>query len=113
MMKNTSGIIIENPIAQRVLEWTGRRSYAIYLLQYTTINVMATVIYSTLLGTEPSSLPGLMRIGCWAVLVVFAWLLALLIASIVDTTLVKAAQKLFDWAARSLAGAFSSSRKAS
>lgn len=90
-----SRIKIENPVAQRVLEWTGRRSYSIYLLQYTTIAVSASFMYSTVLGVDATSLPGAPRILCWMILVASAWLLALAIASIVDTTVVKFVQSLF------------------
>ena len=41
---------IENTVAQRILEWTGRRSYAIYLLQYTAIAIVAPFVYDTLLA---------------------------------------------------------------
>lgn len=90
-----SRIKIENPVVQRILEWTGRRSYSIYLLQYTTIAVSASFMYSTVLGVDATSLSGAPRILCWMILVAGAWLLALAIASIVDTTVVKFAQSLF------------------
>ena len=36
--------------AQRALEWTGRRSYSIYLLQYTAIAIVAPFVYDALLA---------------------------------------------------------------
>lgn len=41
---------IENTVVQRILEWTGRRSYAIYLLQYTAIAIVAPFVYGTLVA---------------------------------------------------------------
>lgn len=43
-------IEIRSPRLQKVFEWTGRRSFAIYLLQYTTIALVAPFIYDTVLG---------------------------------------------------------------
>lgn len=88
-------IKIQSPRLQKVFEWTGRRSFAIYLLQYTTIALVAPFIYDTVLGGGVAALAAPLRLMWWIVMVVGAWALALAVASVVDTTVVRAAQAAF------------------
>lgn len=86
---------IQSPRLQKVSEWTGRRSFAIYLLQYTTIALVAPFIYDMVLGGGVAALAAPLRLMWWIVMVVGAWALALAVASVVDTTVVRATQAVF------------------
>lgn len=86
---------IQSPRLQKVFEWTGRRSFAIYLLQYTTIALVAPFIYDTVLGGGVAALAAPLRLMWWIIMVLGAWAPALVVASVVDTTVVRAAQAVF------------------
>ena len=85
-------IRIENTVAQRILEWTGRRSYAIYLLQYTAIAIVAPFVYDTLLAGGIGGLIAPIRLLIWIGVVAGSYLLSLAVASVVDVTLLKLVQ---------------------
>lgn len=87
---------VPDGVAHLVAIWAGKRSYSIYLLQFTTIAVLAGPIC----GDVPAF--GLIGVGKWCVLVVSAYLLALLAASLLDTLLLENLQRLFMGAVSSL-----------
>ncbi len=86
--------------AQRALEWTGRRSYSIYLLQYTAIAIVAPFAYDTLLAGGISGLVALFRLLVWVGVVVGTYALSLTVASLVDVTLLKLVQAGYDGIAK-------------
>lgn len=89
-------IRITNVGAQRTFEWTGRRSYSIYLLQYTAIAIVAPFAYDTLLAGGIGGLIAPIRLLVWVGVVVVSYALSLTVASLVDATLLKLAQVGYD-----------------
>ena len=85
-------IRIENTVAQRIHEWTGRRSYAIYLQQYTAIAIVAPFVYDTLLAGSIGNFIAPVRLLVWVGMVAGSYLLSLAVASVVDATLLKLVQ---------------------
>ena len=86
---------IRAELPSRIINWTAQRSYSIYLLQYTTIALSSTAIYDySLLGNVSAMNPAL-RVLMFVVYVLAAYLLALGIASVIDTLLLSNLQKLF------------------
>ena len=85
-------IRIDNSVVQRILEWTGRRSYAIYLLQYTAIAIVAPFVYDTLLAGSIGGFIAPIRLLVWIGMVAGSYLLSLAVASVVDATLLKLVQ---------------------
>lgn len=78
--------------AQQAVEWTGRRSYSIYLLQYTAIAIVAPFVYDTLLVGGIGGFIAPIRLFVWVGVVVGSYALSLAVASLVDVTLLKLAQ---------------------
>ncbi len=95
-------IRITNPTAQRAIEWTARRSYSIYLLQYTAIALAAPFVYETLLNGGIGSFIAPIRLLVWIAMVAGAYLISLAAASVIDTTLLRGAQAIYNKAASSL-----------
>lgn len=89
-------IRITNVSARRALEWTGRRSYSIYLLQYTAIAIVAPFAYDTLLAGGIGSFIAPIRLLVWVGVVVGSYALSLAVASLVDVTLLKLVQVGYD-----------------
>lgn len=89
-------IRIRTIFMQRVLEWTGRRSYAIYLVQYTAIGIVAPYVYDVLLNGCIGTLIAPMRLVIWLGVVVGSYLLSLFVASIIDMTFLKLVQIGFE-----------------
>lgn len=82
-------IRITNVGAQRAFEWTGRRLYSIYLLQYTAIAIVAPFAYDTLLAGGIGGFIAPIRLLVWVGVVVESYALSLTVASLVDVTLLK------------------------
>lgn len=82
---------IRSNTARRVLTWTARRSYAIYLVQYTTNTVAASWLYGGFFG-DVTGLPALARMGVWLLLPPLSYLMALAVASVIDPTALRLAQ---------------------
>lgn len=93
-------IRITNVSARRVLEWTGRRTYSIYLLQYTAIAIVAPFAYDTLLAGGIGSFIAPIRLLVWVGVVVGSYALSLAVASLVDMTLLKLVQVGYDGIAK-------------
>lgn len=93
-------IRIENTVARRILEWTGRRSYAIYLLQFTAIAIVAPFVYDTLLAGSIGGFIAPIRLLIWIGMVAGSYLLSLAVASVVDATLLKLVQVGYEKVAR-------------
>lgn len=84
---------IIGPRVSRVLAWTAKRSYSIYLVQYTTIAVIQPLLYESGAFGDVAALTAAARVGVWCLLVVLAYLLALGVASVLDPTVVR----FFQW----------------
>lgn len=84
---------ITGSAASRALAWTAKRSYTIYLVQYTAISVIQPLLYGGPFG-DYAALPAMGRVGFWCLLVVASYLLALGVASLLDPT----ALRLVQWA---------------
>ena len=87
---------IADGVGQRLVTWAAKRSYTIYLLQYTTIHLVHGIVYDQLLFGDVSALPATASVLVWIATVVAAYLLALLAASVLDTLVLGPVQKLFD-----------------
>lgn len=86
---------IGSDIASRAISWVAQRSYSIYLLQYTTIAISSALFYDqAFFGVIPEMAAPLRILG-WIAMTFSAYLLALAIASIVDTLILSPLQKLF------------------
>lgn len=83
-------------LAERATVWAAKRSFAVYLLQFTTIALVRGAVYERMLLGDVTALPALPAIALWGAVVVAAYLLALLAASVLDPTVVAGAQRLFD-----------------
>lgn len=93
-------IRITNVRARRALEWTGRRSYSIYLLQYTAIAIVASFAYDTLLVGGIGGFIAPIRLLVWVGVVAGSYALSLAVASLVDVTLLKLVQAGYDGIAK-------------
>lgn len=101
-------IRIENTVVQRILEWTGRRSYAIYLLQYTAIAIVAPFVYDTLLAGNIGGFIAPVRLRIWVGMAAGSYLLSLAVASVVDATLLKLVQMGYEKVVTAVAKRFDS-----
>lgn len=101
-------IRITNISVQRALEWTGRRSYSIYLLQYTAIAIVAPFAYDTLLVGGIGGFIAPIRLLVWVGVVAGSYAPSLAVASLIDATLLKLVQAGYDgvakWALRRFEG---------
>lgn len=95
-------------MAQRILKWTGRRSYAIYLLQYTAIAIVAPFVYDTLLAGSIGGFIAPIRLLVWIGMVAGSYLLSLAVASVADATLLKLVQVGYEKAVTAAAKRFDS-----
>lgn len=83
---------IEGASICKALSWTARRSYAIYLLQVTTIGIVFTpLVNNGFLGQE-TTLATIIRLPLFLIALLSAYLLALLIASVVDSSILRLIQ---------------------
>lgn len=90
-----SRLDIKNKIAKIAITWTAKRSYSIYLLQYTAISVIFGAIYTNALFGDVSHMFVIYRIGIWLIAVFVSYLLSLAVASIIDPLILNKIQSLF------------------
>lgn len=90
------GIRIKSSSVQRVLEWTGRRSYSIYLLQYTAIAIVAPLVCDSHFIVGLVNNFALIRLLAWLGVVIGSYALSLAVASLIDVTLLKLSQKAYE-----------------
>lgn len=89
-----SRLRINNEVLCSFIGWTAKRSYSIYLLQYTTIAIASFFIYSQAIFGDVSYMHVLARIALWIGFVVASYALALLIASVVDSLILIKLQRI-------------------
>lgn len=76
---------ISSDVLSKAIEWSAKRSYSIYLLQYTTIEFAINIVYITALNGGYATLAWPLRLLTWLLATALAYGLALAIASLVDT----------------------------
>ena len=87
---------IKAKVAERIINWTAKRSYSIYLIQYGTITLTVRIFSALSIYAAVSEIGVMAAMAVWVLLVVVAYFLALGIASICDTLLLANLQKLFN-----------------
>lgn len=86
---------IPEGIPSRLVEWVAKRSYSVYLFQYTTIAIMADLVYTHFLFGNAFSTSIFYAIPTWILFVVAAYLFALAIASVLDPLILEPIQRKF------------------
>lgn len=89
-------IDIQNNTLRTLFEWTGRRSYTIYLFQFTTISILRSALCNLMHIDTISQLPLCACLPTWLLLTILAYSLALIIASVLDMLVLHTAQHLFN-----------------
>lgn len=79
---------ISSDVLSKAIEWSAKRSYSIYLLQYTTIEFAISIVYATALNGGYATLEWPLRLLIWLLATTLAYGLALAIASLVDTLII-------------------------
>lgn len=87
-------LTISSNVLSKAIEWSAKRSYSIYLLQYTTIEFAINIVYITALNGEYASLAWPLRLLTWLLATALAYGLALAMASLVDTLIVGPIQSI-------------------
>lgn len=86
------GIELHSQAFSKIIQWTAKRSYSIYLLQYATIEFATSVIYDSALNGGYATLSWPFRLATWILATAFAYGTALAIASLVDTLVIRPIQ---------------------
>lgn len=89
-----SRLKINNKALCGFIGWTAKRSYSIYLLQYTTIAVAAFFIYGQAIFGDVLHMHAFARVVIWIGFVIVSYALALLIASVVDSLILVRLQRV-------------------
>ncbi len=87
---------VPDGLARSAAIWIGKRSYSIYLVQFNTIALTAGALYGATPAFGAAARGAVAQIGLWCVFVIASYLLALLVASVLDTLLLSNAQRLFE-----------------
>lgn len=85
---------IADGIASRCIGWAAKRSYSIYLLQYTTIEIATAAVYTSVFAGGIMGYAALVRVCVWIGATALAYVLAFSVASIVDSVLLKPLQSV-------------------
>ena len=87
---------IPEGVASKVVVWVAKRSYSIYLFQYTTIAIMGGILYAGMAFGDVSTFPLILQLAIWVLFAVGSYCLALVIASILDPILLTNVQRMFN-----------------
>ena len=90
------GVKVSGDKLKSLVIWIGKRSYTIYLFQYLTIETVSGWINAPLLFWDSSALAPLAAVLVWMLFTVASYLLALLIASVLDPLILGPVQKAFN-----------------
>ena len=86
---------ISQPVVRRAIIWIGKRSFTVYLFQFTTIQMIFSFIWEKMCidvgGTMPPTLSGIVL---WIASTLASYAFALIVASIFDPLLLENIQKL-------------------
>ena len=88
-------INIPHSFYNNIILWISKRTYSIYLLQFTTIYILTQLIYTKKVLGDVNAMHFYFRIPIWILTTISAFLLALIFAAIFDYLLLKPIQKLF------------------
>lgn len=83
-------------VASKVVVWVAKRSYSIYLFQYTTIAIVGGILYTGMAFGDVSTFPLILQLAIWALYAIGSYCLALVIASVLDPILLTNVQRLFN-----------------
>lgn len=83
---------IPDGIASRCIGWAAKRSYSIYLLQYTTIEIATAAVYTSFFAGGIMGHIALVRLCVWLGTTFLAYALAFGFASIADSALLRPLQ---------------------
>lgn len=86
---------IPEGIASKAIEWVAKRSYSVYLFQYTTIAVVCGAVYTTMVLGDVAAFPMVVQLAVWVLCVAGSYLLALAVASVLDPLLLGNTQRLY------------------
>lgn len=87
---------IPEGVASKVVVWVAKRSYSIYLFQYTTIAIMGGILYTGMAFGDVSTFPLVLQLVIWVLYAVGSYCLALIVASVLDPILLTNVQRLFN-----------------
>ena len=90
------GVKVSGDKLKSLVIWIGKRSYTIYLFQYLTIETVSGWINAPLLFGDSSALAPLAAVLVWTLFTVASYLLALLVASVLDPLILVPVQKAFN-----------------
>ncbi len=88
-------INIPHSFYNNIILWISKRTYSIYLLQFTTIYILTQLIYTKKVLGDVNAMHFYFRIPIWILTTISAFLFALIFAAIFDYLLLKPIQKLF------------------
>lgn len=100
-------------IASRCIGWAAKRSYSIYLLQYTTIEIATAAVYTSIFAGGIMGHAALVRLCVWLGTTLLAYVLALGWASIVDSALLRPLQGFVELSLLRLMAIFGNARACS
>lgn len=87
-------LTIAGRIAKNAISWTAKRSYSIYLLQFTAIAFLTSVIYSKSIFGDVAQMDAIAQIAVWVATTLASYLSSLIVASICDPLLLNKLQSL-------------------
>ena len=64
---------ISSDVLSKAIEWSAKRSYSIYLLQYTTIEFAINIVYATALNGGYATLAWPLRLLTWLLATALAY----------------------------------------
>ena len=77
----------------RVLRWTGKRSYSIYLLQSTVIGMFGTAIYGENMLGDIAGVAWHVRLLVWLMFIIVSYVVSLALASVFDSLVLGPVQR--------------------
>lgn len=78
----------------KIIIWTGKRSYSIYLVQFAVLIFLRGLIYTDSVFGDVALMGGFERIIIWIGYIVCAYLISLAVSSLIDTLLLSKIQNL-------------------
>ncbi len=94
IMTAFSRLSIKGPRMSLAITWVAKRSYSIYLLQFTTISIICGFVYDQAIFGDVYQMAAITRIVIWTLSTMASYLLALLVASICDPLVLNKLQTL-------------------
>lgn len=79
-----SRLTVKGKTATHAITWVAKRSYSIYLLQFSTITLLFDMVYAQAVFGSVDQLIAPLRLAVWAATTLASYLMALLVASVLD-----------------------------